>query len=282
VLQKTGHADLVETDDGWFMVHLCARPLTPHGRCVLGRETAIQQVVWEDGWPRLATQLPEERVTTLVQSDVYDDRGCHRDHFDQPQIGIHYQTLRVPMCASIFDLEKHESHLRIYGGEAFSSLHEQSLLARRVQAFSYRIETSLEFSPDSSRDMAGLVLYYNTENYVYLCVTRNRSDKECIQVFQCNRNELHAPLEDGIMILKASKVHLRMDVQRERGACFYSLDGEQWESVVADFPADYLSDDYIAGRAFTGTFAGICCQALGAERIFADFDYFDYEETEAE
>ena len=56
-LQKAGHADLVETPDGqWYMVHLCARPLPPFRRCPLGRETAIQKVVWKDDeWLYLET-----------------------------------------------------------------------------------------------------------------------------------------------------------------------------------------------------------------------------------
>ena len=55
-LQKCGHADLVCTQNGeWYMVHLCASPPKGPRQCVLGRETAIQKMVWnEDGWLRLA------------------------------------------------------------------------------------------------------------------------------------------------------------------------------------------------------------------------------------
>ena len=66
-LQKAGHADLVETQNGeWYIVHLCGRPLTQRNpedaprfagakRYMLGRETALQKVQWtEDGWLRLA------------------------------------------------------------------------------------------------------------------------------------------------------------------------------------------------------------------------------------
>ena len=35
------------------MPYLCGRPLHNRGRCVLGRETAIQKMVWgKDGWLR--------------------------------------------------------------------------------------------------------------------------------------------------------------------------------------------------------------------------------------
>jgi xylan 1,4-beta-xylosidase len=53
-LQRAGHADLVETPDGQtYAVYLCGRPLRNRGTCTLGRETAIQPMVWgEDGWLR--------------------------------------------------------------------------------------------------------------------------------------------------------------------------------------------------------------------------------------
>jgi len=67
-LQRTGHADLVETQDGeTYMAYLCGRPLKNRGRCTLGRETAIQKMQWRDGWlytegeagmPQLETPAP--------------------------------------------------------------------------------------------------------------------------------------------------------------------------------------------------------------------------------
>ena len=48
-LHKAGHASLVETQKGeWYLAHLCGRSVkgTRHYRCTLGRETALQKVVW--------------------------------------------------------------------------------------------------------------------------------------------------------------------------------------------------------------------------------------------
>ncbi|WP_179032488.1 PDC sensor domain-containing protein [Paenibacillus kribbensis] len=54
VLQKAGHASLVETQNGeWYLAHLCGRP-TAELRCTLGRETALQHCFWDDnGWLRI-------------------------------------------------------------------------------------------------------------------------------------------------------------------------------------------------------------------------------------
>lgn len=50
-LQKAGHGDIVDTLDGkTYLVHLAGRPVGHNRRCVLGRETAIQEAYWDDDW----------------------------------------------------------------------------------------------------------------------------------------------------------------------------------------------------------------------------------------
>lgn len=76
VLQKAGHADLVETQYGeWYMVHLCSRPLPGSRRSVLGRETAIQRVEWhDDDWLYLvgvAEKSVARRLSGKPQSAVH-------------------------------------------------------------------------------------------------------------------------------------------------------------------------------------------------------------------
>ena len=51
-VQRAGHGDIVDTPDGkTYLVHLMGRPTTQKRRCVLGRETGIQEAEWrDDGW----------------------------------------------------------------------------------------------------------------------------------------------------------------------------------------------------------------------------------------
>lgn len=51
--------------------------------------------------------------------------------------------------------------------QSLSSIHEQSLVARRAKAFSIEMSTKLEFNPDNFQQLAGLVFYYNTGNFYY-------------------------------------------------------------------------------------------------------------------
>ncbi|GGP79929.1 glycoside hydrolase family 43 protein [Saccharothrix coeruleofusca] len=63
-IQSTGHADLVTTPDGqWWMILLGTRPrgYSP-GFHVLGRETFLTPVRWEDGWPHVGPVNLRERA----------------------------------------------------------------------------------------------------------------------------------------------------------------------------------------------------------------------------
>ena len=79
-LQKSGHGGFAQLADGsWWCTHLCGRPLPDttlrnnkeepipgSGRCILGRETSIQRLVWdEDGWPRLSHggRFPQSEIS---------------------------------------------------------------------------------------------------------------------------------------------------------------------------------------------------------------------------
>jgi xylan 1,4-beta-xylosidase len=105
LLQKAGHASFVETEAGdWYLAHLCGRPLEGAEKgsryCNLGRETAIQSLVWgEDGWPRLCqgTNTPAVTVPAPDLPDHVFEIGSSRDDFDQPELSLHFQSLRTPL-----------------------------------------------------------------------------------------------------------------------------------------------------------------------------------------
>ena len=78
-LQRAGHGDLVDTQAGdTYAVYLCGRPLPNRGRCVLGRETAIQKMVWgSDDWLRTldGSGLPELETPAPALPAAHPMRG---------------------------------------------------------------------------------------------------------------------------------------------------------------------------------------------------------------
>ena len=281
-LQKTGHASIVETQNGqWYMVHLCGRPIPTKGRCTLGRETAIQKVAWgEDGWLRLAEGGNEGfvEVETPNLPEFKPTKAPTRDNFDSDLLNIHFQTLRVPLGEDSLSLKERPGYLRLKGRESLSSKHNQSLVARRWQAFRFTAETCVEFEPETFQQMAGLICYYDNENYYYIRVSWDEKLGKSLGIISCQNNDFKEPLDQEVALQGVDRVYLKVTVDYDLMQFHYSIDGSSWSKLGGLFDASTLSDEFCREGWFTGAFVGICCQDLSGRRKHADFDYFEYIE----
>lgn len=286
-LQKAGHGCLVETPEGrWYLTHLVGRPLPGTRRCVLGRETALQEVRWtEDGWLELAHggHWPAVEVAVPAVEAEPVPRSC-LDHFDRTELGYPYQTLRVPLPETVLSLTQRPGWLRLYGRDSLHSLDQQSLVARRQQAFSYDAETKMEYHPGNYHQMAGLICLYDTSNFYYLYVTRDEGGRRRLNLLVSLGHVLSWPLEDGVALETEDALVLHAQVRRDRLQFFWRPEAENELRPIGPV-LDYsvLSDDWYMERGsyrFTGAFVGLCCQDCGDRMSWADFDYFLYEEQE--
>lgn len=284
-LQKAGHADLVETQNGeCYMVHLCSRPLPGTGRCILGRETAIQRVEWRsDGWMYLADggNEPQTAVAGPALAAAPWPAGMARDDFDGAVLGRQYQMLREPLLENRMSLSARRGFLRLKGGESLESNFNQALVARRQQAFRCTATTLLEFEPATFLQMAGLVCYYSTKLYHYLCMSVDEKLGTCLYIQTADDGRIVYPLGESVVSLDgASRVYLRADLDFAVLRFSYSLDGTAWKSIGGELDASILSDDYGDDWGFTGAFIGMACQDLTGQRKAADFDFFEYVEDD--
>ncbi len=277
-LWKAGHGDLVETPAGeCYLVHLCGRPLGEHRRCILGRETAIQKVEWgEDDWPRLATggNAPAVEVPAPDLPAHPWPAEPEIDDFRGPELGIHWQSLRVPVDRSW--LEVGGGRLRLYGRESLRSCFRQSLIARRIEHFRFTAETELNFAPEDFQQAAGLVAWYDTENWYYLRLAADAEGARDLRVLICDDGAHRETPTSGVLPPDAAlRLQVRMDHQRLRFA--WTVADEEWREIGDELDATLLSDEYGNGTGcFTGAFVGLCCQDLSGRRLPADFAWFRY------
>ncbi|MEK4111685.1 xylan 1,4-beta-xylosidase [Paenibacillus sp. DS2363] len=281
-LQKAGHGSLVETHTGeWYMAHLVGRPVQ-HKYCILGRETALQPCTWsEDGWLRLASgdRYPEVQVPAPMNQSHPFEPIVEMDHFDHFELRHDWNTLRIPPDSTWLSLTERPGYLRLHGMESMSSTHRQSMIARRLQALECEAETCLEFAPDHPQQMAGLILYYDTQDYLYLRVTYHEEKGLCLGIIQSKYGVYDELLED-IPLELVSTLRLKAVVDQDRTRFYYALNSDSsWNTAGEWVDITHLSDESPEYIRFTGTYIGLCVQDLGGTRKHADFDYFMYKET---
>ncbi|GHC90987.1 xylan 1,4-beta-xylosidase [Nocardiopsis terrae] len=287
-LQKAGHGSLVATPDGeWFLAHLASRPLTERGRCVRGRETALQRVEWVEGWPRVAGGVPREEVEGPALAPHPWPEAPARDDFDAPVLRPEWSTLRRHADEGWVSLAERPGHLRVRGGESPSGTRRPSLVARRVQHERCVLETVMEFSTDTFQRMAGLTAYYNMRQWHYLHVGFDEREGMFAGVLSSDRGRVRE-VGGRVDVRGWERFHLRAEIDGAELRFSLSRDGREWIGVGGVLDASILSDDYAAEKAadgetatvwgFTGAFLGLWVHDLTGTGCHADFDHATYQE----
>jgi xylan 1,4-beta-xylosidase len=281
-LQKAGHGSLVRTQGGnWYIAHLCGRPIARKGRCTLGRETAIQRVLWTpDGWLR-TSPLPGRAALEVqvegLEPHPWPERPVRED-FDGPELPLDFQSLRIPLGSDTMSLAERPGFLQLKGRESVISRHCQALVARRQQAFHYRAATLLEFEPEHFKQAAGLICLYDQENFFYLRVCRDEELGKIVDIMCSANGQVDFPLGAPLAIPSGRPCILSVEVDRDQLRFSFALEGEEPRRVGGIFDASILSDEQCREGRFTGAFVGLCCQDMTGSRLPADFDWLEYSE----
>jgi xylan 1,4-beta-xylosidase len=283
-LQRAGHADLVETEGAQtYMVYLCGRPLPNRGRCTLGRETAIQPMVWgSDGWLRTTDGqgIPQTDAAAPDVPAHQSSSAPAREDFDGTRLPIDFQWLRSPFPDELFTLSARPGHLRLYGRETIGSHFHQALIARRLQSHCASVSTIVDFEPEHFQQSAGLVCYYNSVKFHYLFLSHDDGLGKHVRVMSALPDHAALVFTPLVTIPSGTRVELRAELDFERLWFGYRIDGGEWQWLPQLFDASILSDEASAPGApnFTGTFVGMACQDLAGTARVADFDWFEYRE----
>ncbi len=178
VMQKAGHGSLVETTTGeWYIAHLMSRPLENKLLNPLGRETAIQKMIWtEDEWLEMAdgSNLAKMKVngikgfayTSSSNWDIFDD-------FDN-DYDLRFMTPYREQTKEWVNTNERTGYLRIHGENSYFSQRNPAIMATRATSFDYEVETKVEFHPNHYSETAGTGLYYDANNWLYLYLTYSK------------------------------------------------------------------------------------------------------------
>jgi len=287
MLQKAGHGSLIEDSRGRnWLFHLCARPLMPEMRCVLNRETALQEVEWKEGWPVLKQGGCHPTESLLIKDApprTLDVTSQGRDNFDSEELAPYWYSLKSPQEESWCSLARIPGRLSLRGRNSPYSGHDTSLIARRVQHFNCTFEISLNFEPKTYRQMAGLIILTGSRTFYYLRKYYSRRLKSPALGILVSRNGEPDDLLDGAIPLSAQgEIILCCRITQPTLQFSFISQGGKKEKVGPLQDATILSDEYTNNGpgAFDGTFCGMAVQDLDRQSTWAEFSYFQYKELQ--
>lgn len=281
-LQKSGHGSYVETPDGEvWLTHLCSRPFRDTLRCSLGRETAIQKMQWtEDGWLRLAAggNLAQHLVEESALAPHPFPVKPARDDFDAATLDKAFYTPRIRF-QRFTSLNHQPGYLAIRGQESLSSLNKVSLVAKKLTSVYADISTRMAFTPEIYQHSAGLVLYYDNMNYLFLHKTwDDASGSAQLAITHIDNGERRDATQR--VKLPEGEIYLAMAIHGNEIHCSWSIDGQRYKNIGPIYDTSHFSDEYSQYGEFTGAFVGMACVDSMLHRKEALFDFFSYNAVE--
>ena len=282
-----GHADLVEDRSGnWYMVMLACRP--EKGYTLMGRETFLAKVIWEDGWPVVNPGIGKvEESGVLWNSDENGEilpealedpkkasEKCFR--FESGKLPLDMVMLRNP-SADQYSLTDRPGVLRLFAKSATLREKESpSYVGVRQRHRSCRAETFLKPCFSGKTDCAGMALLQNENNQVRMeCYEEKGQRRMRLIICTCGEEKTAAdrPIEN------TGAVRLCISIEGLEAAFFWKpedgMENREWRMLAEKVDLRFLSTEEAGG--FTGCTVGMYVSGEGKSSAgYADFAYFSY------
>ena len=257
IVTSTGHADLVQAPRGdWWAVFLGCRPYEDDFYNT-GRDTYLLPVTWKDGWPTilekgkvLPTVVNKENLDPMTPNkSLTTGNFSYTDRFNGTKLDMRWIFLRNPKDGfySLGDngLSIHPLPVNISQKESLSAIF------CRQQHTTFTAETQLNFSPSSSKDLAGLALLQN-EEYNFVFGKTIIGGKPSVVLMRAEKNNViigSAPLAGNDA---TSPLRLKIEGNGRYYDFYYAISDGSWQPLARGVDAINLS----TGRS--GGFIGAC------------------------
>jgi alpha-N-arabinofuranosidase len=296
-IQAVGHADIVETPDGWWLVCLAIRP--QGGRFHhIGRETFLAPVEWNDkGWPVVNDNNALEFTMKAPKLPQHPwPKPPARDDFDTDKLTLQWNYLRNPYEDN-YSLTQRPGYLRLYGSAVtFNDQDSPTFLGRRQADLDCTASTLLEFDPEKENEEAGLVARIYDGFHYEIGITL-RDGKRQVFLRKVVRNKIIEPVKyievqagPVILSIKASPLSYEFSCQSWHGLPARGstakpvpseVEGIAVQPIVLgtartkDLSVENIGFD--RGMCFTGVYFGMYSSGNGSKCTTpADFDWFEY------
>lgn len=256
-VEATGHADLVQLDDGtWWGVFLATRPFAGQST-LLGRETWLLPVRWVDGWPVfLDPGEPVPFVSPRPNLPPFEgtDWTSWTDRFPG-QLSPEWLRMRSPRSETWFALGQGGLALTARE-EAAGGTGQPSFLGRRLRHPSATYTTRLSFVPEQEGDFAGLLALIDQEHFLAFGIEQVGGVRALAIRKREGANEAErGELVNSVPLSETGEIELQLAIDRGRADLSWRPVGDStWRPVAQDVDVEYLSS--IHAGLFTGVLVG--------------------------
>jgi alpha-N-arabinofuranosidase len=277
----TGHADLVQTQNGdWYAIYLGCRPYEGE-HYNIGRETYLNPVTWTpDGWPvilkgteqvQFRYPLPAPNVNKKPVNP-YSGNFTFRDDFGKGPMDFRYIFLRTVTDKWYNKTDKAGRLSLKLRPPTVIDRDNPSFVGFRQQHNTASATTKLEFIPGAEKEKAGMVIFQNEEHFYYLC--KSLADgKPVVQLYRSSKDSMMLLASQSLTSVKQD-VYLRIQPKKSIYTLSFSTDGKKWE-VLKDVDSKFLSTETAGG--FVGSVLGMYATSMGKQSTAkAYYDWFEY------
>ena len=275
-ISVTGHADIVETQNGeWWMVLLAVRPYEG-GHYNLGRETFMVPFVWaKDGWPMIANETglvqTEERLPDLPAAPVL--LMPETDNFESASLPMQWNTIHPP-AEPFYSLTERPGYLRLQTRpEVMEEICTPSFVGRRQRHKKFLAQTAMEFQPASPLEEAGIALIQD-DRFHYLMVLRHTEEGPALQLYKTENGDRQ--LVTQTVIPDTDRIYLCVQGNTTTYDFYYGTNEQERIPLAVNLDASLLSS--VTNNGFTGAYIGMYTSSNHQESTnHADFDWFAYQ-----
>jgi alpha-N-arabinofuranosidase len=271
----TGHADLVETQNGeWWLVCLGMRPYGGY-QYNLGRETFLAPIIWEEDWPIVAPGVGRIRfegpAPDLPEHKWPSVPIC--DSFESEVLSDQWNFLRTPRKDS-WSLTHNPGYLRLHlQPETLMERVSPSFIGCRQQHINFTASTAFHFSPKTQNECAGLVLLQNHNFHIRCLVTIHQNRSKVIRLI---RREAGVDILLAETPIRTEQIILKVVAHGQDYQFSFAPPSNQWENLGRPVDGRVLSTEVAGG--FTGAYIGMYASSNGqSSNNFADFNWFKYQ-----
>lgn len=303
-VHSTGHADLVELEDGrWFMVALGKRN-DVDGHSNMGRETHLIPIIWEEQishWEQVSETKWEPRYVDFpvaapltgkverINPLPFEDKNQFYnndliENFDANELSPDWIYRRVPMPNS-YSLSSNKGSLRLFlKPESFSMKGRYNVIGFTQKESDFEFEAKMNFNPKKHLEEAGISVYQkdlnhinltiqriDKQNYIKLTVSEKRDNNPNLSSANILGSDVKA-YKSKVLENYKGEILLKITSKNNKYLYHFSIDGGLSYEKLGETP-----DNILLGMMYTGANVGIYATSNGQKtNSYADFDWVKY------